>query len=160
MAIDIESPGSEESDLRTALRNLLNGKDATSGNGEDITITGGDGADGEGGTITLLGGAGTGSFAGDVGYGGVVTITGGSSDELEGGAVFITGGPSGSELKGAPIFITAGAGGTGGDVVISAGSPAGEGDIGQVKIANLPAADPHIANALWNDSGTLKISAG
>jgi len=25
---------------------------------------------------------------------------------------------------------------------------------------NLPVADPHIEGALWNDSGTLKVSAG
>lgn len=29
-----------------------------------------------------------------------------------------------------------------------------------LKILNLPTTDPHVAGALWNDNGTLKISAG
>ena len=31
---------------------------------------------------------------------------------------------------------------------------------GQVIMPNLPTSDPAIANALWNDGGTLKISSG
>lgn len=29
-----------------------------------------------------------------------------------------------------------------------------------VKLTGLPAADPHVAGQLWNDAGTLKVSAG
>jgi hypothetical protein len=31
---------------------------------------------------------------------------------------------------------------------------------GNVLMPNLPTADPHIAGALWNDAGTVKVSAG
>ena len=27
-------------------------------------------------------------------------------------------------------------------------------------IMNIPTSDPHVANALWNDNGVLKISSG
>jgi hypothetical protein len=29
-----------------------------------------------------------------------------------------------------------------------------------IKFSNLPTSDPSVANQLWNDSGTLKVSAG
>jgi hypothetical protein len=77
---------------------------------------------------------------------------------------------------GGGIFIAAGSGtvgnANGGSVTISAGSGTGsgpDGDIvlangvyfgGSIKLTNLPTADPSIANALWNDAGTIKISAG
>ena len=31
---------------------------------------------------------------------------------------------------------------------------------GTVVLANLPTSDPTVAGQLWNDSGTLKVSAG
>lgn len=31
---------------------------------------------------------------------------------------------------------------------------------GEVKFTGLPGADPHVAGQLWNDAGTLKVSAG
>ena len=47
----------------------------------------------------------------------------------------------------------------GGDVVLSAGAAAtGSGRAGLVILANLPTSSPGVTGALWNDSGTLKIS--
>lgn len=48
----------------------------------------------------------------------------------------------------------------GGDVILTVGTGSGTGSNGNVIIGNLPTSDPLVANALWNDSGTLKISAG
>lgn len=31
---------------------------------------------------------------------------------------------------------------------------------GLIKLIGVPTRDPHVVGAIWNDSGTLKISAG
>ena len=52
--------------------------------------------------------------------------------------------------------------GQGGDVIIQAGAAGGytgKRD-GQIILPTLPTADPGVPGALWNDSGTLKLSAG
>lgn len=64
---------------------------------------------------------------------------------------------------GASVHIFAGDGDTdfnGGDVTFTPGAGAGSGVDGNFIINNLPTADPTVAGALWNDSGTLKVSAG
>jgi hypothetical protein len=61
--------------------------------------------------------------------------------------------------------------GNGGDITFTPGSRGGfrsDGDLilnrgingGSIKARNLPTSDPGIADALWNDNGVLKISAG
>lgn len=46
----------------------------------------------------------------------------------------------------------------GGDVVLSGGTGYGTGHDGYIIMTNLPTSDPSVTGALWNDSGTLKIS--
>jgi hypothetical protein len=48
----------------------------------------------------------------------------------------------------------------GGNVEIAGGTGYGTGHDGYIVMPNLPTADPAVAGALWNDSGTLKVSAG
>lgn len=49
----------------------------------------------------------------------------------------------------------------GGNLKLSGGAPAtGGGNHGLIILENLPTADPLVAGAIWNDTGTLKISAG
>lgn len=48
----------------------------------------------------------------------------------------------------------------GGEYRITLGGATGSGVPGQFIIDNLPASNPGILGALWNDGGTLKISAG
>lgn len=76
------------------------------------------------------------------------------------GAATIAGGSQGGAGNGGGVFIFGGqanGGGVGGDVSIAAGSG---GSSGNVLVSGLPTADPHVADALWNSAGTLKISAG
>lgn len=67
------------------------------------------------------------------------------------------GGVTGSNGHGLDTWISAGDGSTGdgGNLRLSAGTPNGV-----VLVPNLPTADPLVANALWNNSGVLTISAG
>jgi hypothetical protein len=55
---------------------------------------------------------------------------------------------------------TAGTNANGGSLTLRGGAGIGSGVRGQVLITNLPTSDPTVAGAVWNDSGTLKISAG
>jgi hypothetical protein len=48
----------------------------------------------------------------------------------------------------------------GGDITLTAGTGHGTGRDGLILLQNLPTADPVVTGALWNDGGTLKISAG
>ena len=50
--------------------------------------------------------------------------------------------------------------GDGGDISVTLGSGGGTGSNGNLKLTNIPTSDPAVAGAVWNDSGTLKISAG
>jgi hypothetical protein len=87
----------------------------------------------------------------------------------DGGDIHIMGGSANTAGREAGLVsITGGNGGTtGGSVYIAGGVNASESAVGPVEIAgivlmlpNLPTEDPHVANQLWNDAGTLKISAG
>lgn len=53
---------------------------------------------------------------------------------------------------------TAGSNANGGNVAIQAGSGDGTGTNGLIILNNLPTSDPGVTGALWNDSGTLKVS--
>lgn len=48
----------------------------------------------------------------------------------------------------------------GGDLVLAGGAKVGTGSDGNIILNNVPTSDPTVAGALWNDAGTLKISAG
>lgn len=49
----------------------------------------------------------------------------------------------------------------GGDLILEGGdSASGGGVVGNIVLSNLPTSDPVQVGALWNDSGTVKISAG
>ena len=136
---------------------------SATGVGGQIGLLGGDGATVDyvdSGICTLRGGNTTSSAA----RAGTVQITGGSGVNSSGGQVRIGGGPSGSSaITGAGnVQINGGAGGptgdpTGGAVIISAGQLV-DSSYGLVVILNLPTSDPGYSGALWNSSGTLKIS--
>ena len=63
-----------------------------------------------------------------------------------------------TEVSGNLEILTSDAGDISGDIVISVGS-AGV-TRGNVLMNSLPTSNPSIAGAVWNDSGTLKVSAG
>lgn len=46
------------------------------------------------------------------------------------------------------------------DVTIGPGAHSGTGSAGNLKVQNIPTADPHVAGAVWNNSGVLTVSAG
>jgi hypothetical protein len=45
-------------------------------------------------------------------------------------------------------------------VLVDGANKLGVNPAGLVLMASLPTSDPHVVSALWNDTGTLKISAG
>lgn len=108
--------------------------------GASVLVAGGDGSAGDGGEAQLRGG----DTPVEEGTGGSAVIKAGDATGAGyGGWVSIIAGNSDS-LEG-------------GDVLIQAGSGAVHGNI---RLADLPTSDPGVADALWNDGGTLKISAG
>jgi len=85
-----------------------------------------------------------------------LSITGQTAEELStnvivGGDVVITAGDGASASAGAA---------DGGDLILQGGTGYGTGRQGLILASNLPTSDPTVAGALWNDSGTLKISVG
>lgn len=125
---------------------------------ELVSGNGGPGTDANGGDITLTAGNGDGS-----GDGGSVDLSGGdSAGGGTAGGIFLQGSPG--NLNGGDVTINGGAGGDndalGGDVYIQGGAGSGSGRAGLVILGNLPTANPSVAGALWNDGGTLKVSAG
>ena len=72
-----------------------------------------------------------------------------------------------TNLRGGNVFIKGGAGASassgnahGGNVYVRGGNGYGTGHVGYVIMDNLPTSNPAVAGALWNDAGTLKVSAG
>ena len=53
---------------------------------------------------------------------------------------------------------TAGSNANGGDIAMEAGAGDGAGIAGNIILNNLPTSNPGVTGALWNDSGTVKIS--
>lgn len=74
---------------------------------------------------------------------------------------------AGASIYGGDLTLNAGNGASGeagaahgGDINLTAGTGYGTGNDGNIIMASLPTSDPTVAGALWNDSGTLKVSAG
>lgn len=101
----------------------------------------------ESGNVELIGG----------GNGGTVFVTGGAG----GGGAFLTGGASGGYA-----IVKAGAGGSGilqnadGSVLIEAGPSDMSVLTPALYLTGLPTSNPGVSGQVWNDAGTLKISAG
>ncbi len=74
----------------------------------------------------------------------------GATTNLLGGDVIISGGKGSSGSSGNAH---------GGNVEIKGGTGYGTGHNGYVMMTNLPTSNPSVTGALWNDSGTLKVSA-
>lgn len=146
--------------------------------GQSATVEGGEGTAGNGGAARLLGGEGTATggeariVGGDGATGGNVTISAG--DGAAGGTVNITSG-TGTDADGSITISTATGPGAAGAVNIgSAGATTVQGlplnlqndqialvlDGPNFLLFTLPTVDPAVAGALWNDTGTVKISAG
>jgi len=88
---------------------------------------------------------------------GELTGTNRDSGDTPGGDLDIKAGYASGNSNGGNLTLKAGLGsgsGVAGNLKLSLESG------GQILIENLPTSDPAVANALWNDSGTLKISAG
>lgn len=131
----------------------------------------------EGETVYIQAGSGVASGAGDLlinagndgnGFGaGRLTITPGNDSSYGGGAghCFITGGAG--ETSGISGDLTLSGGSavgdgdiSGGNVNITPGTHNGSGALGHILLQNVPSSDPHVVGAIWNSSGTLKLSAG
>jgi hypothetical protein len=99
--------------------------------------------------IQPLDGAGAYLAGGDGTPGGDLNLTGGitTTGAAVGGSVVIRAGSNNDA-------------GNGGNVTIDGGGGLANGYILVGSIVALPTADPHVANALWNNSGILTISAG
>ena len=91
-------------------------------------------------------------------------LTGPAGAGRAAGEIAIIVGSSGAGADGSAVSLIAGDGGTGdtagGDILLRAGAGSGAGTHGNVIFSDLPTADPHVANALWNNAGVLTISAG
>jgi hypothetical protein len=149
--------------------------------GGEVSITSGASNGYNGGSISVKTGDDTGG--GDAG--GIVIETGFATDGAS-GDIDIRVDPNDLSGTGGNVLIQAGTGqtGSGGDVFISAGSAITGGSNGSVQILDgsghsiemnpsgmfllggvvildsLPTADPVNAGQVWNDTGTLKVSAG
>lgn len=131
--------------------------------GPAINITSGartDGLGGHGGELIITGGLGDGGSEG-----GAVWLIGGDSTDADGytaGAVNLQGGNSTGTPSGDGGAVTLRSGtsesGLGGDITLY--PEIGATGTGLIVLFNLPEADPVRAGALWNDAGTLKVSAG
>jgi hypothetical protein len=156
------------------------GSPATTGG--EIEIVSGAGDGGSGGAITV--GTGTGTGGGDSGS---ILIKTGPAPTGQSGDIEIRVDPAAGSAHGGRVVIAGGQGDTssGGNVILQAGTAltggshgavqfySGDGntsvDIGNlgfyvlgpiVVLDGLPTADPTNAGQLWNDAGTLKVSAG
>lgn len=101
---------------------------------------------------------------------GVQVFGGEPNGTASGGGLNLEGGDASGGGNGGGISIAGGYGefGTGGSISIAAGAGVDAASKGSISIysfknliiEDLPMADPEVENALWNDAGTLKISAG
>lgn len=131
----------------------LKGSSNSAGAGGGAGVYGGASNGAPGGDVQIAGGYGTGGAGGDV-----ILTAGGNTGTDGGGYAGLRGGYS-TDGPGGTVAITAGASNTGaaGNTIINR-QTAGTG--GQIMMVNLPTADPHVLNALWNSSGIIHISAG
>lgn len=84
------------------------------------------------------------------------------TDASSGGEVFLTGGQAsgqGGMVEIYPGWAKPGSGGDGGDLVMIAGGGDGAGRAGQITMPSLPASDPAVAGAVYNDRGLPTLSA-
>lgn len=120
-------------------------------NAGKIGLGGADGDTGQqGGSAYLIAGGGNGATTS---YGGLVTLDGGHGDGTGGNATLMSGQAASGTNK------------PGGDVIIAPQAGDGSGRHGLVILGGignpaLPTADPHVAGALWNNSGVVTVSAG
>ena len=154
--------------------------------GGDIRLEAGDSSSNQGGDVVLLAGASTHTSGTSASDGGNVSIEGGNSFSNDAGNIRLTSGTNqDSGGNGGDVDITAnfgsGSGNNSGNIflkTLQGISSAADGYIeissyGYIECKNfhgtdkldfrltdLPTADPLQAGQLWNDSGTLKISAG
>ena len=120
--------------------------DSANINGQDMIISagGGAGANKVGGNLILTGGRGTGTAS-------------------SGNLVFLgkSGGSAGSNYNDPAVTdIVFKANGSGGILVNGECTLEAITASGVIKFTSLPTSDPTVAGQLWNDSGTLKVSAG
>lgn len=135
---------------------------AGTGFGGSVNIAGGPSSDGTAGSAELRGGDGglvSGSGANARVYGGDANGAG------DGGSVLIKAGGGGATSgSGGEVSVTAGNANAnndnGGNIYLQPGAKDGSGTDGLIFLSRVPVADPHLAGALWNSAGTLKISAG
>jgi hypothetical protein len=155
---------------------VLTAGNPTSGDGGSVTLSAGwAGTSGAGGGIGINAGRGIGAGTDS---GNVEIQAGNHQSAITKGAYALFSGALLSTNQGGDAQIRAGdneaASGQGGSVQITAGDgdsgagvggsitlTIGTGDTnGNLILVNIPAGDPGIAGALWNDAGALKISAG
>ncbi len=133
------------------------------GDDQNIQVVGGPGVLGAGGSVVIEGGD---PAADGVSNGGFTQLVGGSGapNGGNGGDVILTSGWGGDTSGNAGnIQINPRPGnneGSAGSLLVTLGAGAGAGTAGHFVIAGLPTADPHVVGALWNNAGTVKISAG
>lgn len=150
--------------------------------GGEIALLTGDSVGGQSGNLSI-------STGGDSGGGdsGAIDIQTGPATTGQSGSIAIRPDPNGGSAAGGDVLIGGGSAqnGDGGNVDIGAGGSVAGGNDGYVNITNaagdnslfidpsgtvltttalimagLPTADPTNAGQLWNDGGTLKVSAG
>lgn len=164
-------------ELSTILANYVAPTDGSTGNGSEISLVAGEGGapTGGGGAFHALAGSAIeygpggsaelrgGDAAGDNNGGNARVSAGLGSGEGNGGVVQFTAGDAGTTGDGGPLILRGGDGGAtsgnGGYIDIRPGSAGGGGSIGLVMMSLLPTSDPAVTGALWNDAGTMKISA-
>jgi hypothetical protein len=118
------------------------------GSGGFVEIDGGQGV-ADGGDLTFVGGPG------GTAQGGNINLNSGSSNTGAGGDIVLTAGNNNIGDRGGNITMTTGNGdNAAGDIILTTLAA------GRVIINNVPTADPHVLNALWNNAGVLSISAG
>lgn len=132
--------------------NIKAGNDGGGGNGGPVVIYSGTAADGESGDITIkVGGGGTSASGGDI------NITAGSGLTGSGGSVVLSAGPKNTGGSHGTIQMYSALGSHSLELSETAGFVFGG---GVIVLNGLPSSDPANAGQLWNDGGTLKVSAG
>lgn len=86
--------------------------------------------------------------------------TGGSGTNVVGGDVSVKGGVSTGNAAPGKFKVQAGTPGASGATLQALSDVLVVDAAGVVRIIGLPTSDPVVANQLWNDGGTLKVSAG
>ena len=123
---------------------ITSGSDLGGGDGGPLTIYSGRAPQGTSGDIEIR--AGQADGGGPSTDGGRVLIQAGLADDGDGGGVTLQ---AGGSVSGTPGWVS----------MSSAGMQVYVDSTG-IYLYGLPTVDPGIAEALWNDAGTLKVSAG